>query len=90
LFYFSITIGDPIFKRERETDRQRSGIPLTLIYFCSCERFKTVEVVRFIIVFIIYIGQGKFQDTKGETEAVNQRTNNIMVKRKGVRGCSNC
>ena len=40
--------------------------------------------MEFIIVFIIYIGQGKFQDTKGETEAVNQRTNNIMVKRKGT------
>ena len=44
------------------------------------------QIREFIIVFIIYIGQGKFQDTKGETEAVNQRTNNIMVKRKGTKG----
>jgi hypothetical protein len=42
----------------------------------SCVIKKRIRV--FIIVFIIYIGK----DTKGEREAVNQRTNNIMVKKK--------
>jgi len=28
----------------------------------------------------------KIQDTKGETEAVNHMTNNIMVKRKRTKG----
>jgi hypothetical protein len=44
------------------------------------------RIREFIFVFIIYIDQGKFQDTKGETEAVNQRTNNIMVKTKRTKG----
>jgi hypothetical protein len=31
----------------------------------------------------------KFHDTKGETEAVNQRTNNIMVNRKQISRTNN-
>ena len=45
---------------------------------CSLRRVIINRIREFIIVFIIYIGQ----DTKCETKAVNQRTNNIMVKRK--------
>jgi len=36
------------------------------------------------LLFILV--KASFQDTKGETEAVNQRTNNIVVKRKRTKG----
>jgi len=53
---------------------------------CSLRRVIINRIREFLIVFIIYIGQGKFQDTKGETEVANQRTNNTMVKRKRTKG----
>jgi hypothetical protein len=36
--------------------------------------------MEFIIIFIIYIGQGKFQDTKGETEAEDKQYNGQKKK----------
>ena len=60
---------------------------LTMIYWngnsnICCLRIVIINRIReFLIVLFILV---KFQDTKGETEAVNQRTNNIMVKRKKI------
>ena len=58
----------------------------TVIYVsCSLRRVIINRIREFLIVFIIYIGQGKFQDTKGETEAVNQKKQYNGQKKKNKR-----